>query len=202
MTYIFFLKLFFYSLFCGVMWRMRGGAFATLSGVNIGTQCTRVICGLMMARPLFLVVGLWVYLIAFAIFAGLAITGWEEFQGMGTETGDLLTEKPKYWMRWLPGALGFSVGTIPYDMLGMAQAGLVCMVPVALAVGFVRPWSAMLICLGAGVGFAPCYLLARLNFPTIPNFAQGQAWGEVFTGALIGTALGLATFTSAGWSFL
>jgi hypothetical protein len=191
----------FYSLYCGILWRLRGGAFASLSGINIGTQWTRVACGLLMAGPLWLVIGWPALMLAVAITLGLMITGWEEFQGMGTESGTLLTEKPGYWMRWLPRALGAKPGTIPYDMLGMMQAGMLCMAPTALVAWALVNWGAAPGMLMAGAEFAVAYLLARMDLPGIPEFAKGQEWGEVFTGVLIGAALGGLFFNGAGWSF-
>jgi len=99
-------------------------AFATLTGINIGTQWTRAACGLLMTAPLGLLIGLWCVPMGLAIWAGLALTGWEEFQQMGTESVALLTEKPQYWMRWLPWSLGLRPGQVEYDLFGMAQAGM------------------------------------------------------------------------------
>ncbi len=189
-----FLGTIFYIMYVAVLWRMRGGAFATLAGVDIGTGWTRAWCGLLMSVGWIPILGASAFFLEATIFIGLSITGWEEFEGMGTETGYLVSEKPGYWMRWLPIKLGLLPVTIPYDLLGMAQAGLVCMAPTALLAAWLSGWHVMpaIIMLLCGLGFGPAYLLARLPLPAIPNFAHGQSWGEVFTGALIGAALVLA----------
>jgi hypothetical protein len=143
-----------FVVFAAVMWRLRGGAFATLTGINIGTQWTRAACGLLMTAPLGLLIGLWCVPMGLAIWAGLALTGWEEFQQMGTESVALLTEKPQYWMRWLPWSLGLRPGQVEYDLFGMAQAGMVCMAPLALLMGLVGDYDAGIVLLFAGLGFA------------------------------------------------
>lgn len=190
------------------LWRLGGGAFTTLTGVNLATDEAR----LFRAFPGFLVVigfapsfvnypyiYMTVWLVPVALYIGVLISGWGPFQGMGLPSPDMPEQS---WMRWLPEQLGFQIGTLAHDFVGMAEAGVVCMAPLAALLGILIGFKAAAIMLGAGIGFAPCYLLARLNFPTIPLFAEGQSWGEVFTGALIGAALGLATFNSAAWSFL
>jgi len=179
-----------YVLWAAIIWRFRGGAFTTLTGINPGTQGARALCGLALGVPSGGMITPWWHaaLVAPAILIGLMICGWEEFQMMGTG-GALETEKPNYWPRWLPGALGLKIGTMPYDMVGMAEEGLLCMFPCMLALIFWYDLRVLWLA-AAGFCFSFAYALARvLPMPTIPRFASGQAWGEVFTGALVGAAL-------------
>jgi hypothetical protein len=194
LTYILFV------LVCAGLWRLGGGAFTTLSGFELGTDEARV----------FRAVPAWSYLLAFwpsipsafaalALYVGVMCVGWAPFQNMGLPPENMPEQS---WLRWLPEHLGLKIGTLGHDFVGMMEAGLVCVAPLAALTWFIAGPQGTAILLAAGLGFAPCYLLARLNFPSVPNFAEGQSWGEVFTGALIGAALGLIIFTSAGWSFL
>lgn len=182
-----------FALWCGFVWRLRGGALATLLRIHVGTDGTRMICSMLIGLPLLAVHfdSVAPGLIVIAIFGGLKLTGWGPFQGEGLEN------KPGYvpqksWMRALPDALGLKVGTFWHDFVGMTVAGIVCMAPPALVCGWVGAWTlpSVLEPLLAGALFSVAYAIARLGFPTIPNFAKGQSWGEVGAGMLVGTALG------------
>lgn len=191
-----------------ILWRLGGGAFTTLTGVELTTDEARLFRAFAGSLAVFsftppfsahAYIYMTIWLAPAALYIGVMISGWGPFQGMGLPSPGMPEQS---WMRWLPEQLGLKVGTLAHDLVGMAEAGTVCMAPIAVLLGFLIGFKASAIMLGAGVGFAPCYLLARLNFPTIPNFAEGQSWGEVFAGALIGAALGMATFNSAAWGFL
>lgn len=183
------------ALAFGLLWRLRGGAFATLAGVTIGTQTTRIASAALMAGCLCLLTRHWIVLgFAPCFFAGWIAGGWGPFQGMGLEA-DAAFVPERSWLRWLPEQLGLKAGTVFHDLVGMAEAGVIAMAPSALFVGYLAHWIGMewLLVVFAGIGFAPCYLAARLiAFPTIPKFAQGQSWGEILTGALVGAVLGFS----------
>ena len=163
-----------------------------MCGVHVGTQATRALCLGAIAWALFCVAwplhsampAFFFGLIFAALFLGVAVAGWAPFQGMGLPP---VAVPEQSWLRWLPLQLRLKVDTFWHDLVGMAEAGLVCMLPCFL-VGFWFGHHAWLLLL-TGIGFAPAYALARLSFPTIPNFASGQSWGEVFAGALVGAGL-------------
>jgi hypothetical protein len=183
------------ALGAALIWRLRGGAFATLSGVNIGTSATRIAAALLMALIFYVATrSYWGFGLAPCLFAGMSVAGWGPFQGMGLEQDPGYVPE-KSWLRWLPEQLGLKPGTFFHDFVGMAEAGAVCVLPSALFVAWLNGWSlaAFLLVIFAGLGFSVAYTLAKLiPFPTIPRFAEGQAWGEVLAGALLGAALGFS----------
>lgn len=180
-----------FVIYAGIVWRLRGGAFTTLTGIDPGTQGARLMCGILMAAPLALVHADWRALVLIpAIFVGLASDGWGPFQGMGTENVPGYAPETS-WLRWLPLRLGLARGTYWHDWLGMTQAGVVCVVPSAVVVAWVSHWTilpaAMVVACGAAFGEA--YTTARAPLPSIPKFVTGQAWGEIFAGALFGASI-------------
>jgi len=167
----------------GLLWRLGGGAATTITGINLGTDPARLLRSLL--ALIFLTALWWPYALALlvALFVGICIGGWGPFQGMGL----LAFGKPESsWKRWLPERLGLPIGTIAHDFIGMAESGLSCIAPMILVMAGLGHYAAVgyLACLG--LGFAPCYLVARLIPWSIPRFASGQEWGEVFVGAMLG----------------
>lgn len=122
-----------------------------------------------------------VLILAPTIVGGLMLTGWGPFQGMGLE--DVPGYKPEAsWLRWPPHEIGLRDGSIGMDVMGMAEAGFLCMSLSALVVAWLTwpPSVTPLAVVGAGVLFPIPYLIARfVPLPRIPRFASGQAWGEV-----------------------
>ncbi len=175
-----------FALFSGVVWRLRGGAFTTLTGLNPGTDGARAIAAVLIPLGLAAYTAHWTLLtLAPAIFVGLITTGWAPFQEMGLRPPGMPEASE---LRCLPLWLGLPVGTFWHDFVGMAEAGVVCMAPsalVALALHVPAPFVPLL----TGVCFAPAYTLARLRWPAVPNFARGQEWGEIFAGAVVGAGL-------------
>lgn len=179
-----------FTLFMGIDWRERGGAFTQATGINPGTDGARLGCGVLSAGVLYLASHQWqAGLLAVSELVGLMLTGWGPFQGMGLEKGQI---PERSWLRWLPLAVGFARETIPHDMLGLAQAGIVCVAPSAVICAWVAHWGwrAPVAVLAAGALFPLAYLIARIGLPRVPDFAKGQAWGEVGAGMLFGAGLG------------
>ncbi len=171
-----------FALFCGVVWRLRGGAFTTLTGWDPGTDGARAIAAVLIPLALALLTQhAALMVLSVPLMLGLLVDGWGPFEGMGLQP----TSMPeRSWLRVLPIHLGLPEGTFWHDFVGIAEAGVVCMLPAFIAAVWLGQHSWVLLL--AGLGFAPSYALARLGFPTIPNFASGQSWGEIFAGAVVG----------------
>jgi len=178
--------LYLYPLAGALMWRLGGGDFTTLTGLNFGTDPAPLLRGAL-AGVLAIKFGWQVGLAAIgALFLGVCIGGWGPFQGMGLPA-PYSPEASR--LRWLPERMGFAVGTVAHDFIGMAEAGALCMTPLAALLAWRADWAAVAILFGGGLLCAPSYLLARTIPWYVPKFAQGQAWGEVFAGAVVGAAL-------------
>jgi hypothetical protein len=180
-----------FVIYAGIVWRLRGGAFTTLTGIDPGTDGARLGCAVLMGAPLALLHADWRALLLIpAIFIGLLMAGWGPFQGMGTE--DVPGYAPeKSWLRWLPDRLGLAPGSYWHDWVGMTQAGVVCVAPSAIVVAWVAHWTTMppLMVLVCGAAFGEAYTIARAPLPSIPKFVTGQSWGEVFAGMLFGASI-------------
>lgn len=183
-----------FALYVGIVWRLRGGAFTALTSLDPGTDGARLAAAVLIAAPLYFIHHDWrALLLVPAVLIGLVLAGWGPFQGMGTENvPGYLPERS--WLRALPRALGLQAGTYAHDLLGMIQAGLVCVAPAALLVAWVSHWTVSFpaLVLAAGAGFGAAYSVARIGLPTIGKFVTGQAWGEVLAGAGFGAALAAA----------
>ncbi len=173
------------ALLGAVLWRLGGGALTALTGFSLGTDFARAIRAVLGAILCWRF-GLYGLAAVPALFLGVIIGGWGPFQGMGSG----VSTEPS-WKRWLPGALRLKPNTLPYDMLGMAECGVLCMSPAAIVAGVLAGWHGAAVMLAGGLLFAPAYALARLPLPAIPRFASGAEWGEVFTGAVVGGAFAL-----------
>jgi hypothetical protein len=179
-----------YNILCGIIWRLRGGAFTTLTKIDPGTDGARAIAAVLIPLMLMcMTLNPLVPLVGITLMLGLMMTGWGAFQGMGLPP---INMPERSWLRNIPLDLGFPENTFWHDFIGMAAAGVVCMLPsmiAALSFGH-HAWVLLI----SGLGFAPAYALARLEHPAIPNFAQGQEWGEFYTGVVVGAGL-LIVFT-------
>jgi hypothetical protein len=182
-----------YVAWCSVLWRLRGGAFTALTGVNPGTQGARVCCSVLVAAPLaWLHQDWWLMFLAPALWLGLVTAGWGPFQAMDSgkpsDKGSAIT--------WLLDHVGLRAGVSPWRCyIGMAAAGIVCMAPSGAVIGWDwEPIRGVSVALG-GAGFSPLYLAAyRLGLPyTVGGFVDWTtAWAELFVGALVGSLLFVA----------
>lgn len=175
----------------GFLQRLRGGAEKTLTGIKVGTQVTRIVFAFAFASMLAAMIGAaWPAMLAPFIFIGVATAGWGPFQGLGLPAP---SPPEKSWMRWLPLRLGLPIGSLAHDAVGLMEAGLCFMTPSAAFLWYRVGAHSGLLCLVAGLLWPVAYGIPRvIPLPSIRGFAVGQAWGEVFSGALAMAALFIA----------
>lgn len=186
------LLIFLFALFGGLVWRLRGGGFTTLTGVNEGDDPDRLVTSMVLAIPLGFVAMVPCCIDMMGIFLGLLVSGWGPFQSMGLPYAG---SPEKSWLRWLPLKLGFAIDTVKHDIVGLMEAGLLLVLPSMLGLLFFGGIGLMPLLLLLMIPLMPlAYLLPRLiNLPTIPNFVEGQSWGEVFVGIFFASLLLLTT---------
>jgi len=171
-------------LWGGLVWRLRGGAFARLSGVNLGTQGTRLSCGLLLAGPL-AAVDIRALLFCPALAIGLSLVGWGPYMGLGRSTPDRAVGVVDPVLRVV-----WRKETWLSDFTGLALCGVICLAPAMPIAVWLRP--ATVICLfTAGLAFAPAYALGyALRLPTLGAWVDdATVWGEVLVGLLVAAAL-------------
>lgn len=174
-----------YLLWGAVVWRARGGAFHALTGINIGTQATRLAAGLLMAAPLAFWHP-WALLFAPALFVGLLCVGWGPYMGLGHSTPDRAQGVVDPILHY-----GFGDReTFWSDWCGLALCGLILMV---WSVPIAAVWHPVTIAcvLGAGALLPVAYWAAyRLCLPTLgPLVDDRTVWGECGAGILVAAAL-------------
>ena len=182
------------ALWGAIVWRMRGGAFAEATGINIGTNATRLACGLLLAAPLALLTrDWWLLLIAPAVAAGLMAVGWGAFMAYGLDGNAHVGNSP---FDWLPRNLGVRQGSEMTDAIAWWQMGPVCLAPAAAVLWWLGfAWAWLFIPAGAfsAVYWAADMAGARRWLPYFRVVDTPEAWAEIVMGAAIGTALALAT---------
>jgi hypothetical protein len=100
-----------FVLWSSFLWRLRGGAFKALTGINTGTQVARIFCSLGIAAPLvWLHNDWWLALLAPALLLGLIIAGWGPFQGM--DAGKFTDAHSP--VTWIFDHAGLRVGVSPW----------------------------------------------------------------------------------------
>jgi|GEM_PF-4376488 len=158
-----------YALVCGLLWRIRGGAWESLLGLPPRTTVARLVTAAIMAFPL-LAFTWWAPAFAAALYLGMAMAGWGGQMDIGRIGGT----------RW-------------GDAVGMSGWGVVAVTPAAvLAWGLGYPGLALQ---AAGLLFGPVYALAwhlpRLpRLPRLRGVAEGPTeWAEIVCGAAIGFGL-------------
>lgn len=151
------------ALWCGVLWRVRGGAWETLLRLPATTIGARLACAAAIAGavwPLLPLVDL--PFLAAALFLGMVLPGWGDAMDIGRVSGT----------RW-------------GDAASMSAWGVVAVLPAAIVL---CAWPLLL----AGLAFGPIYALAwhLPRLPRLPRFAEGPTeWAEVAAGAALGLAL-------------
>ena len=172
-------------------WRLRGGAFTTITKIDLGTDFARLIGAAGLAAPLALEHGPLFGLVTPAVFIGLLVTGWGPFQGLGLKSP---YAPERSWLRWLPLRLGLPTGSVGHDAVGLAEAGLVLIAPSAALLAALCGPLAVIPLVVAGLLFPLAYGIPRvIRLPSWPRVAVGQDWGEVFVGALLALAFHFAT---------
>ena len=181
------------ALWGGVVWRMRGGAFAAATGIDLGTQVTRALCGVLLALPLAGAAhDARLLMIAPAIFLGLVCVGWAPFMAYGQDANRNVQKSP---FRVLPRLMGIPRASRWTDAMGWLQIGPVCMAPSAAVLWWAHAawwWLAL-----PAVGFAGVYFACdeagwRGWLPFCRAIDTPEAWAELCMGGLIGLALGAA----------
>ena len=183
-----------YALWCGAVWRARGGALAKVTGENFGTLATRAACGVLIAVPLALMArDWWLLLIAPDVLVGLMEVGWAAFMAYSQDGNAHVTDSP---FDWLPRSLGIPRRSQWTDAVGWLQIGPVCLLPCAVTLGwrgFAWWWV-----VPAALAFAPVYyVFDEMGFrgwlPDWKAVDTEEAWAELAMGVVIGAALALAT---------
>ena len=184
------ITLFTIAIWAGLGWRLRGGAFASLTGIDIGDIPTRAIFGgLWLSAPLLLTGNWWAAGVPLALFAALSVTTWGGFMALGHNPA----EGPRAGVTPLLEWLGLRRGTLPYDVGGLAiNGGLVTLLPSVLAAAGVD-WQHGAGLLTAGTVAMPGAYWFAYRLPPAPPLVDDQTvWGEVLFGAALGGSLFLA----------
>ena len=179
------------ALWGALVWRARGGGFAELTGIDVGTQATRALCGLLLAAPLaWLARDWWLLGVAPDILIGLIVSGWAAFMAFALDDNAHVRASP---FDWLPRELGVPQASRWTDALAFLEIGPACLALTAALLwwrGYAWGW------IGAPMlAFAPVYYVANVArnwLPKWPALRTQQCWAELAMGAIIGAALALA----------
>ena len=177
----------FYPIFGFFIWRLRGGAWSTWLGINMGTQVTRFVTGILLSLPLLLIHSTLFFpsLLILAILLGLILAGWGPFMGMGVHT----ITPSSTWLSIFPKLLGLTPQSFSWDFVGMFFCGIVLILPCVLAFNAlgINLWSLAIVPSFAML-FAVIYLIFSKisSLPLISNFASNaEEWSECGVGILI-----------------
>lgn len=183
-----------YCLFCSFVWRLRGGAWATLLNIHMGTTVTRLVSAALISLPLALWTGnlILIPLITVGLWLGLVMAGYGPYMGMGDHA---ITPAPT-WINFFPRLFGFEPYSIKWDFAGMWFCGLLLsMFVVAGYVWLDHHWWSLLWIPLSGFGFAGIYLLASKVpdhlWPVWPGFTakEHEVFGELGYGLFVGAML-------------
>jgi hypothetical protein len=172
------------AIWGGIWWRLRGGAFTALTGIDPGTGGMRAIAAAEMSLPLAIINPRWLLMIP-ALWVAWSLAGWGAFQSMGTSPVD-----EKNWIARALERIGFRS---PFwnDAVGMAIEGVMVMIWPMLVVAWLAPPHAWFVPL-SGLMFSPIYLAAQ-KAPWLPNMGRfaraGSEWAEVGVGAWVGMVI-------------
>lgn len=168
-----------WAIWTALWWRLRGSSAGDAwLHLPVGGQIIRATCALMIAAPA-LIAGMYLAAaLAVALFVGMAAAGWGKAMDIGRVAGKRIA-----------------------DAVTMSGWGLVAVAPsVGVFWWFGLSWWPLLI---AGALFGPIYALCWWigdvrGLPRVRLLAAGPTeWAEVFVGAVIGAALGVAVIGGA-----
>lgn len=167
------------SLWGGLWWRFRGGAFTALTGIDPGTGGMRAIAAFFMAAPLLLIDWRYVAMIP-TLWIAWSLAGWGAFQSMGASPIEEKNPVAHFLEK-----IGITDPTWN-DLLGMAIEGVFVMAIVSLVPAFVtHDWAKYPFVAMTGIFFSPLYFSAQ-HIPRKPDFGRfargGSEWGEVLVG--------------------
>lgn len=155
-----------FALWCGFLWRVRGGAWLTLLRLPGGTTTARIAVAVLVAAPLILRMP-GAAAIAPALFLGMALVGWGQAMDIGRTGGT----------RW-------------GDAVIMSGWGVLAVLPSTFVAGWLGGHAWPLPIAGALFGLIYALLWHLPRHPNWPGFAAGPTeWAEVACGCAIGNAL-------------
>lgn len=173
-------------------WRLRGGAFAGLTGINIGTQWTRCVFSLWMILPLALV-DLRLFLLMPALWVALMTTGWGGYMAV---YHDGPNTDPRLGFDWVLRHLHLPPQSLWWNLIGLGLNGLWMLAFPAGILAALMGWdhAGKAEILGLWLPFA-YYLAVTAKLPLLGKFVDDETvWGEVFVGAILTSGLWCASF--------
>jgi hypothetical protein len=176
------------ALWGGIGWRLRGGAFTDMSGIDPGTQGARVLFGgLWFAAPmLWLTSDLRALVLVPALFLALVAEGWAGYDAVYHEPPGT---RRRGGFDWILDHLGLQP-SLWRNLIGLGLCGIWLAVLPALVCAWIvgiAHWQLTLILLWLGPWMAFAYwLTASVRLPHIPHFAVAPTeWAEFLVGAAL-----------------
>lgn len=184
------------AIWIGIWWRLRGGGFTALTGLDPGTGGMRALAAAGMSAPLIGLGGLWWALMVPALWIAWSLAGWGAFQGMGRSPVGDKNPVERVLSRYL--------APLPMCLIGMAIEGAYTMTLPGAVTGWCvgSPLLGLLVML-SGTGFAPIYYCAQ-HLRTVPDLGRFEHGGSELAECLVGAWVGVVLTASAlaasmGW---
>lgn len=183
-----------FCLYCSFIWRLRGGAWATLLHIHMGTTVTRLVSMFLISLPLAWWFANWwmIPAVTFGLWFGLVLGGYGPFMGMG----DHRIVPARTWISFLPKLLGLQPCGVAWDFVGMCFSGvLIYSWVVIMSFAVAMNWFVLVLIPLSGIAFAGVYYLASLipdnKLPVIPGFtaSEHEVFGELGAGLWTGLLL-------------
>ena len=180
-----------YVIYVGILWRLRGGAWATFFGLNMGTNVTRLLTGVLIAVPLvvFGAGSTQIVALAVAVVVGLMVAGWGPYMNFGPTT-------QTSWIDFFPYLLSLTLGTADWCLAGMFSCGMIVFGFDYVAIASTdtpASWGIASLYVVAAAGlFALEYYAVNMfrQLPSIKGFASNHCeWSELVAGMLVGLSL-------------
>lgn len=183
-----------YCLFCSFVWRLRGGAWATLLNIHMGTTVTRLVSAALISLPLALWTGnlILIPLITVGLWLGLVMAGYGPYMGMG----DHAITPASTWINFFPRLFGFKPYSVAWDFAGMWFCGvLLSMFVVAGSVALSHHWLSLVWIVESGFALSLIYWafskVPDQYLPVWPGFTakEHEVFGELGYGLFVGAML-------------